>query len=610
MADKDHKGIDAKEGCSDWFLVEAECSDTSDLENDLENLFNEGADSDISDLIDDGDIEQGNSRELLCQQEAEESEQQTQLLKRKYLSPKEKEILQLSPQLESISLSPHHKSKKRLFVEQDSGLELSLNEVEDLSEEVEVPAITPAPAAQGGEGEGNLHYKALLKCSNAKATLLSKFKDAYGVSFNELTRHYQSNKTCCRDWVVSIYAVKDDLLEGSKHLLQKHCSYIWMHVLQPMSLFLLCFNAGKSRETVFRLLSSILQVNEIQTLSEPPKWRSVLAALYWYKGSMNPNIYTFGTYPDWIVTQTMISHQSLEATQFSLSDMIQWAFDNDYIEDADIAYNYAKLSDTNSNAKAFLDSNSQAKYVRECALMVKHYKRGQMREMSISSWIHTRLLSVEGEGHWSHIVKFIRYQNLNFIVFLDKFKTFLQNTPKRNCILFHGPPDSGKSMFTMSLIRVLKGKVLSFANSRSHFWLQPLSDAKIALLDDATYECWNYFDTFLRNGIDGNPVSLDIKHKAPLQIQFPPLMITSNIDINKEDRYRYLQSRIMSFEFPNKFPFDSNNKPQFLLTDQSWKSFFERLWTQLELSDPEDEADNGGTQRSFQCTTRDVNGHL
>ena len=606
---EDNKGTDAGAGCSDWFLVEADCSDTSDLENDLEKLFNEETDSDISDLIDDGDIEQGNSRELLCQQETEESEQQVQLLKRKYFSPKA--ISQLSPRLESISLSPQHKSKKRLFVEQDSGLELSLNEVEDITEEVEVPASASVPAAQGGKGVGEMHFKQLLKSSNVKATLMGKFKDAFGVGFNELTRQYKSNKTCCKDWVVTIYCVQDDLLEASKILLQKHCNYIWMHVLQPMTLYLLCFNAGKSRETVCRLLSSILQIDNMQALLEPPRLRSVLSALFWYKGSMNPNVYSFGTYPDWIVAQTMISHQSAEATQFSLSRMVQWAFDNEHLEEADIAYNYAKLAETDSNAKAFLDSNSQANFVRQCALMVRHYKRGQMRDMSMSCWIHTRLMSVEGEGHWSEIVKFIRYQNLNFIMFLDKFRTFLKNTPKRNCMCFYGPPDSGKSMFTMSLINVLKGRVLSFANSRSQFWLQPLSETKLALLDDATQECWNYIDTFLRNGVDGNYVSLDIKHRAPLQIKFPPLMITTNMNILKEEKYRYLHTRIEFFEFPNKFPFDNNNKPQFHLTDQSWKSFFERLWTQLELSDQEDEGEeDGDSERTFHCTAREVNGHI
>lgn len=604
----DNKGTDSKEGCSDWCIIEAECSDLSDLDETLDKLFEEGTDSDISDLIDDGDTVQGNSLELLCQQESEESEQQLSYLKRKYLSPKA--IQQLSPRLENISLSPRQKPKRRLFLEQDSGLELSLNEAENLSEELEVPAPVAAPAAQGAEGVGNEHYKELLRASNAKAVLMSKFKESFGVGFNELTRQFKSNKTCCRDWVTAIYAVNDDLLEGSKHLLQQHCNFIWLHVLFPMSLYLLSFKSGKSRETVLRLLTSMLQVTETHIISEPPKLRSVLSALFWYKGTMNTNVFTFGPHPDWIVNQTLISHQ-MEATQFDLSDMIQWAFDHNYVEESDIAYNYAKLANENGNARAFLSSNSQAKYVRECSIMVKHYKRGEMKDMSISAWIHTKLLSVEGEGHWSHIVKFLRYQGLNFILFLDKFKAFLKNSPKKSCMLFYGPPDSGKSMFTMSLINVLKGKVISFSNSRSHFWLQPAIDTKIVLLDDATHECWQYMDTFLRNGIDGNLMCVDIKHKAPCQIKFPPLLITSNIDIKKEDKYRYLHSRIECFEFPNKFPFDNDNKPQFLLTDQSWKSFFTRLWNQLELSDQEDEGEeDGNSQRTFQCTARQINGHI
>ena len=71
----DNKGtkFDPKEGCSQWCILEAECSDNS-LDGDLEKLFEESTDTEISDLIDDEDIIQGNSRELLCQQESEESE--------------------------------------------------------------------------------------------------------------------------------------------------------------------------------------------------------------------------------------------------------------------------------------------------------------------------------------------------------------------------------------------------------------------------------------------------------------------------------------------------------------------------------------------------------
>jgi len=82
------------------------------------------------------------------------------------------------------------------------------------------------------------------------------------------------------------------------------------------------------------------------------------------------------------------------------------------------------------------------------------------------------------------------------------------------------------------------------------------------------------------------------------------------MDIMKEEKYRYLHSRLRSFAFPNKFPFDNDHKPQFQLTDQSWKSFFERLWKQLDLSDQEEEGDDGNSQRSFQCTARQINGHL
>lgn len=607
----DNRGTDPKEGCSNWFELEADCSD---LDDDLEKLFDEGTNSDISDLIDDGDAVdnasvQGISRDLFRQQESEEFDQQIQDLKRKYFSPKE--LQQLSPRLEAITLSPQHKCKKRLFMEQDSGLELSLtHECEDTAPEVvEVPSH-PGDGAETGFQASNEHYRQLLKCSNLRATMLSKFKNSFGVGFMELCRKYNSNKTCCRDWVATVYGAKEELLEGSKQLLQEHCGYMWLHTLCPMSLYLLCFNTGKNRDTVIRLLQRVLGVHKDQILTEPPKLRSVMAALYWYKGSMNPNIYAFGEYPDWIVQQTMITHHEGDNLQFELSPMIQWAYDNDYIEDSDIAYNYARLADEDINARAFLAHNNQAKIVRDCGWMVRHYKRGEMREMSISKWIAYKLKKVENGGHWSNIVKFVRFQGINFIMFLDAFKQFLLSKSKKNCILFYGPSDCGKTMFCMSLIRALGGRVISFANAKSQFWLQPLTETKIAMLDDATEACWNYLDTYLRNGLDGSLVSVDCKHKAPIQIKFPPLLITSNYDILKNEKYRFLVSRIKIFEFKNKFPYNEDGTPMFELNDQSWKSFFQRLWKQLELSDQEDEGEDGGSQPAFQCTTRPAHGHL
>ena len=619
----DNKGTkNAKEGCSKWFIMEAACSD---IETDLEKLFEDSTDSDISDLIDDENVEQGNSRELFQQQESQNSEEQLQKLKRKYLSPKAA-VAQLSPRLESISISPKQKSKRRLFTEQDSGLELTLtNEAEDISSEnVEVPTynrLSP-PAESSVETRDrqcvptenslettNYHFKELLRSNNIRNTLLAKFKVAFDVSFNELTRQFKSHKTCCTDWVAAVYGVNDDLFEGAKQLLQQYCHYVWALRSNAMSLFLLCFKAGKNRCTVLKLLTGMLCVREEQILAEPPKIRSAVAAIFWYQGSNMTNTYTHGSYPKWIVQQTLIGHQTADATNFDFSKMVQWAFDQNYCDEGDIAYHYAKLAPEDLNAVAWLAHNSQAKFVRECAHMVRYYKRGQMRDMSISEWIYNRIQEIEGTGHWSHIVRFIRYQNINFIMFLAAFKDFLHSVPKHNCILIHGPPNTGKSVFCMSLIRVLHGKVISFVNSKSQFWLQPLSEGKIALLDDATDPCWLYIDQYLRNGLDGHPVSLDCKHKAPMQIKFPPLLITSNIDIKSEIQYKYLHSRIQCFKFPNTFPFNSDNTPQFELTDQSWKSFFERLWHQLDLSDQEEEED-GESQRAFQCSARPANEHL
>lgn len=601
----DNKGS-GPEGLSDWCLLEAECSD---IENDLERLYEQNADSDVSDLLnDDEDLEQGNSRELFQQQELEDSETLLQSLKRKYISPRA--VLQLSPQLESISLSSQHKSKRKLFPEQDSGVELNVtNEVEDIITQVEQEEEVPAASTNLREGE-NVHYKELMRCSNLKATLLAKFKNAFGVSFAELTRQYKSNKTCCNDWVIAIYGVNNDLFESSKKLLQQHCDYIWLTEMSAMYLYLLCFKAGKNRHTVIRLLISMLHVAEEQILSEPPKLRSTVAALFWYKGSSNSGTFTHGSYPKWIVEQTLIGHQSGEAATFDMSTMVQWAFDNNLTEEADIAFQYAKLAPEDINATAWLAHNNQARFVRECAAMVRFYKKGQMREMTMSQWIHFRLEQVEGEGHWSSIVKFIRYQGINFISFLSALKDFLHAKPKKNCLLIYGPPNTGKSAFTMSLIKVLNGRVISFVNSKSHFWLQPMSECKIALLDDATDPCWIYMDTYLRNGLDGHLVSLDCKHRAPMQIKFPPLLITSNINAMAESAYRYLHSRLVAFEFPNPFPMKDDDTPEFELTDQSWKSFFTRLWTQLELSDQEDEGEDGDSERTFRCVTRSTNEHL
>lgn len=608
----DHKGTD---GYGGWLLdVEAECLDDSDIDETLDIILE--TNSDISDLIDEAPQSQGNSLELFHQQESLESEQQLCTLKRKYFqSPSQRsnfdetDLCALSPRLENISITPKEKgkrSRRRLFNVTDSGVELSLpNEVDTDVTESQTQVETECNSISVGGGDLVLQ---ILKSKNAKATLFAKFKETVGISFAELTRPYKSDMTCCGDWVIAAFGVREPLVESLKVLLQQCCDYIHLtnYVSESVSiaLMLLRFKHQKNRKTVCKLLQKMLSIENVQLLTEPPKLRSVPAAMFWFKCTISKLTFTYGKTPEWILQQTHVGQT--EDKQFDLSEMVQWAYDNEHTDESKIAYYYAIAAPENSNARAFLNSNAQAKHVKDCAVMVRHYFRAEMAEMTMAAWINKKLKSVTTEGDWRVIVKFLRYQEIEFIDFLIAFKSFLAGKPKKNCFVFYGPPNTGKSLFCMSLLHVLGGNVISYANSKSHFWLQPLSDTKLALLDDATSQCWDFIDIYLRNALDGNPISLDLKHRAPKQMKCPPLMITTNISVATEMRWQYLHSRIKFITFAQPFPFNDDGSPGFALTNENWKSFFLKFWQQLELSDQEDEGDDGKPLTTLRVTARET----
>jgi len=142
-------------------------------------------------------------------------------------------------------------------------------------------------------------------------------------------------------------------------------------------------------------------------------------------------------------------------------------------------------------------------------------------------------------------------------------------------------------------------------NKQSHFWLMPLVDGKIGLLDDATFQCWTFLDVNMRNAFDGNMVSIDIKHKNLQQLKLPPMLITTNVEVPKEPTLKYLYSRLTCFEFPNKMPFDESGNPVFNITTESWAMFFRKFFNQLELT--EEDGDSADSGRAFCCTTRQAN---
>lgn len=591
------KGTDNNIITGDWYIVtEAEC-----VEDTLEELFDENTnESVVSNLIDDCDeVDEGNSLALYNEQLTEECENSIQALKRKFIRSPQKSLAEISPRLAAVHISPEKTPKRRLF--NDSGL--GEDEVESANVQVASEDSLNSNVA-GNENGGTREVLSVLQSNNRRATLLSKFKTKYSVSFTELTRNFKSNKTCNNNWIVFALGIAEELIEASKTILQQHCTFVQIIMADFAGLFLLEFKAAKNRETVLKLMCRLLNAKEEQILSDPPKNRSTAAALYFYKKALTNTCFKYGEFPQWLSHLTIVDHQVATAETFKLSEMIQWAYDNDFVEETAIAYNYAMYATENTNAAAFLQSNCQVKYVKDCASMVKMYKKQEMKNMSMSEWIHKCCGTITEGDEWKTILRFLKFQDINVLEFLIALKLFLKCIPKKMCVVIWGPPDTGKSYFLFHLVKFLRGKVVSFMNKASHFWLMPLTECKVGLLDDATFPCWTFLDVHMRNAFDGNMVCVDIKHKSMQQMSLPPMFISTNINVKAEQTLMYLHSRLTCFHFPNKLPLDSQGNPLFIFTDKCWASFFRKFWQHLDLTIEDADGDPGELERAFCCTAR------
>ena len=588
-----------------WYLIdEAECLDSLDT---MEELFDGSTDgSDISNLIDDVDnCSQGNSLALFNEQLVQDSNNAVAALKRKLVGSPVQTLADLSPRLEAVSISPQKpQSKRRLFG--DSGI--VEDEAENTIEQVVENVVLSNDSSDNTEIPEQ-DVSQMLNSSNYKTVLYTKCKEKYGVSFTDLTRQFKSSKTCSNQWIIFVHAVRSELLEASKLLLQQQCEFLQTIIYDFDSMYLALFKSAKNRETVQKLFCSMLNCSEYQMICNPPRTRSTPVAIFFFQKGFSNVSFKYGEYPEWIKKQTMLSHESAAAAEnFELCQMIQWCYDHNYMEESIIAYRYAQEADVDANAAAFLKSNNQAKYVRDACMMVRHYKRQEMRELSMSAWIWKCSDECSEDADWRIIPQFLKYQGVNFVSFLTVLRTFLKAIPKKQCMVFFGPPDTGKSYFCNTLCRFLKGRVISFMNRASHFWLQPLLEAKLGYLDDATFACWTFIDVNMRNALDGNDVCIDSKHKNPQQLKLPPMLVTTNVDVAKEPTLLYLKSRLQMFEFPNKLPFNEDGSLVYNITNATWKCFFSKLATQIDLSPREELQDESGRfDSSFRCTAGKAN---
>nr|AYA93650.1 MAG: E1 protein [Human papillomavirus] len=596
-----NKGTSFTLSGNEWFVTEAECVDS--LES-IDELFEGSTDgSDISNLIDEVDGCQGNSLALFNDQVTEDHNSAILDLKRKFTTSPQQPDADLSPRLQAISLTPQRSIKRRLFT--DSGI--AEDEAENSNEKV--VDLEQSNSADTDTFNENLN---LLTTGNYKVVLYTKCKEKFGVSFAELTRSFKSNKTCTDQWIIFAHCIRAELIEACKFQLQTNCEYLQLIQCDFSMLFCIKFKAVKNRETINKLLCNVLNCAEIQLLSDPPRTRSPPVALYFYQKTFGNACFKYGDLPEWIKRQTLLSHESATtADTFDLSQMVQFCYDNNLYDEPSIAYRYALQAEFDPNAAAFLKHNSQAKFVKDACCMVKYYRRQELRELTMSEWIWRCCDECNEDGDWKLIAQLFKYQQISFITFLTALRPFLKGIPKKQCLVFYGPSDTGKSYFCNSLIQFMHGKVISMMNRSSSFWLQPLIDAKIGFIDDVTYPGWQYLDINMRGALDGHEVSIDAKHRAPTQLKLPPMLVTTNVDLNNEDSFKYIKSRVQIFQFPNKFPLKEDGSVVYEITNKSWACFFRKLGHQIDLEPKEDLQDESGRfDKPFRCTAGKTNESL
>ncbi|QBR99461.1 E1 [Puffin papillomavirus 1] len=448
----------------------------------------------------------------------------------------------------------------------------------------------PASAAPSGQKptEGQQLLQRLLDAKNGRQAALAIFKETYGPSYTDVTRPFKSDKTQSCEWVFVILGSASITYEALRECLRTHTEFMLCDInpSKQLGLFYCGFHASKNRDGVRRCLRNYNVEDRNLTLCEPPNKRSITAALYFQRLMV-----CHGEMPSWC-TDLIAAGELANGEGFQLSKMVQWAMDNNLVDEGEIAYGYAQLADVDANAQLWLKSNAQAKYVRDATIMVKHFNRGRLQATPMVEHIACRMreyIDQDDEEGWKQIVVFMRYQHVVLNDFLQALRYWLKGRPKKSTIAVLGVPDSGKTMFTMSLIRFMQGKVLNYANSKSHFWLQPLVDCKAAAIDDVTFPCWDYINVYLRPALDGSTICIDCKHRAPIQAKCPPLLLTSNYDPREvtgpgegQYVYKYLFNRITFICFNRVIP-QVEGRPRFLLQPAHWRSFFLKYKDELEL---------------------------
>lgn len=135
-------------------------------------------------------------------------------------------------------------------------------------------------------------------------------------------------------------------------------------------------------------------------------------------------------------------------------------------------------------------------------------------------------IPVEESVIW--LEKMLEYNNIPIASFVNDVHTVMnKRLPKKNSLLLLGKPNSGKTMICDSVVSsVVYSEVVSTFNGMSSFEFQPFLAKRAVLMNepkitDKTVE-------MLKNILEGQTVSIDVKFKSGQTLTRTPIFIASN----------------------------------------------------------------------------------
>lgn len=150
-------------------------------------------------------------------------------------------------------------------------------------------------------------------------------------------------------------------------------------------------------------------------------------------------------------------------------------------------------------------------------------------------------LHTQKEDRWAWLMQFGNHDDYQYTFLSEMFakngintQEFAQNVfawlncthRKKNCLFFHGPPNTGKTLIAQLLTSVFMSGTMSLKGITSDFYYEPILNKSVAVLE----ELWvvpQVADDF-KTLFSGQELHINKKHCAMQKLGRTPIIVTSN----------------------------------------------------------------------------------